>query len=255
MQWPLRAYGKRPAIRKDGRPPEGTRRVTPSTGSPAPVPLSVKVASYDTCDGSRNLISGRDYLSDLVLLQNVKVVQRFPTLPTTGFHVVGPWYTFEDTIYVENQNNVLGPYSSSNPNYPPLGSLVDVIGCVHYTTGTSTPSFRVCPRTAGDITIKDPSGVGGLSTARLSFSVFPNPGRDVKVSFTLPTRKDVQLGIYDLAGRRVAVLARGMMEAGTYLRNWSGLDDSGNRVRPGMYFYRLRADNDVRTAHAILLRE
>jgi hypothetical protein len=222
-------------------------------GALAPVPLTVAVAALDTCDADQNITSGRDYLSNLVVLQNVKVVQRYETLPTTGFHVVGPVPTYTDTIFVENQNTVLGAYSETNPNYPALGSLIDVVGCMHYTTNTSTPSFRVCPRNAGDITIKGALGVGDLLPTALSFSVFPNPARQVNASFTLPHAANVQLGVYDISGRRVAMLASGNLSAGSYQKSWNGTDESGNRVHSGVYFYRLRAGGEVRIATAVLL--
>ncbi len=221
-------------------------------GVPAPVALPVGIANYDTCDANQNIRSGRDYLSDLVKLQTVKVVQRFATLPTNGFHVTGPHPDYGDTIFIENQNAVLGPNSASNPNYPALGSLVTVIGCEHYTTNTSSPSFRVCPRSPADITILDPASVGTPS-ARLSFSAFPNPASSVNLAFTLPRAADVELGVYDLVGRRVAMIASGPMGAGAYQKVWRGLDDGGNKVRSGVYFYHLRAGNEVLKTHTVLI--
>lgn len=221
-------------------------------GVPAPVGLLVEVANLDTCDANRNITSGRDYLSDLVKLSTVKVVQRFATLPTNGFHVAGPSFAYGDTIFIENQNTVLGPNSASNPNYPALGSLVNVIGCEHYTTNTSSPSFRVCPRSPADITILNPASVHP-STATLSFSAFPNPSSSVNLAFTLPRAVDVELGVYDLVGRRVALLASGTLQAGSYQKVWRGLDDGGNKVHSGVYFYHLRAGNDVRKTHTVLI--
>lgn len=59
-------------------------------GVPAPVLRPVATVALDTCDAAQNITSGRDYLADLVKLENVKVVQRFETLPTTGFDVARP---------------------------------------------------------------------------------------------------------------------------------------------------------------------
>jgi FlgD Ig-like domain len=222
-------------------------------GVPAPVLLTVAVASLDTCDANQNITSGRDYLSDLVTLQSVGVVQRFPTLPTNGFHVAGPALAYGDTIFIENVNNALGANVSNNPNYPAVGTDVNIVGVVHYTTNTSTPSFRVAPRNAADITILGTLGVKNPGTAKLSFSVSPNPARTVTVAFTLPKNTNVQLGVYDIVGRRVATLATGPMMAGSYLKAWNGTDDAGNRVRTGMYFYRLNAGDEVRTARTVLI--
>jgi hypothetical protein len=220
---------------------------------PAPIALPIAIAGYDTCDAGRNLLDGRDYLSLLVTLRAVTVVQRYPTLPTNGFHVVGPYPANTDTMYIENQNAVLGANSASNPNYPALGSLINVIGLEHYTTNTASPSLRVCPRSPADITILTPPAGVGASNPTLSFSVFPNPARTVNVAYSLPTATDVTLGVYDLLGRQVAHLVNGHHVAGSYKISWSGRDDSGNKVSSGVYFYRLRAGNDVRTARTMLI--
>ncbi len=225
-------------------------------GAQIPIPLTVAIASFDTCDANQNLLDGKDYLSLLVTLRRVTVVQRYPTLPTNGFHVAGPYPANTDTIFIENQNAVLGTNSSSNPNYPALGSLIDVVGCEHYTTNTSSPSCRVCPRSPSDITIlSPPTGVGAGSPLTLSFSVYPNPARTVNVAFTLPTSSHVTLGVYDLLGRQVAHLASGSFSAGVHQMGWSGLNDNGTRVHSGVYFYKLQVGNEVRTARTLLLND
>jgi len=129
---------------------------------------------------------------------------------------------------------------------------VDIIGVVHYTTNTSSPSFRVAPRSPADITILNPASVHP-SLATLSFSVFPNPASTVNLAFTLPRATDVELGVYDLVGRRVATVVSGQMAAGSYQKVWRGLDDGGNKVHSGVYFYHLRAGNEVRKIHAVLI--
>jgi hypothetical protein len=222
-------------------------------GVPAPIPLLVGIANRDTCDAGQVMHNARDYLSELIVLKNVKAVRRFNPPPSNGFHVAGPAPDYPDTIFCENVNTVLGANDTANVNYPALGSNVNVVGVVHYTTNTSSPSFRVAPRSPADITFPATAGVGGSTPTTLSFSVYPNPARSMTVSFALPKAADVQLGVYDIAGRRVALLASGSMPAGPYQKVWKGLDDKGNKVNTGMYFYRLRAGDEVRTLRTILL--
>jgi hypothetical protein len=219
-------------------------------GVPAPINIRISVASYDTCDGEQNLDNARDYLSELVRLQDVKVVQRFPTLPTNGFHVAGPAPGYPDTMFCENVGNVLGPNVTGT--YPAPGTLVDVTGCEHFTAAVTNPSFRIIPRSQADIVVKNPAGVGNQSAGQLAFAVYPNPARRVNLFFSLPRSADVDLGVYDLFGRHVAQIARGEFAAGSYSKAWSGLDDSGKHVRSGIYFYKLRAGNDVRTARTVI---
>ncbi len=62
----------------------------------------------------------------------------------------------------------------------------------------------------------------------IDFVVSGNPGQYVNVN----------LGIYDLSGRRVAMLANEELEPGAYQRLWAGLDDNGQKAPSGVYFLR-----------------
>jgi len=214
---------------------------------PLAVDLPVYIASKDTCDVSQTLVTGEDYECMLVRLTNVRVFQRFVPAPTTGFHVRAQVPGFEgDTIFVQNFSNALGAYDSLNANYGKKGETVTVTGVLHYENG----SFRVAPRSAADIVqvldvIPAPKA--------LSFSVFPNPTRVATLSFSLPQERHVELGVYDVSGREVAQLAKGVLPAGEYTRKWSGRDASGRNVGAGVYFIRLKAGNDVRQSRVVML--
>ena len=77
-------------------------------------------------------------------------------------------------------------------------------------------------------------GVGlAVSAAR------PNPFRaSTALRLTLDAAADVDFGIYDLAGRRVASLHRGRLGVGSHPFTWSGRDDGGAQVPGGVYFAR-----------------
>jgi hypothetical protein len=62
-----------------------------------------------------------------------------------------------------------------------------------------------------------------------------NPARGpARFRFALPERADVDVSIFDVTGRRVAVLAEGAHEAGVHAASWSP-----GREGPGLYFARL----------------
>lgn len=74
----------------------------------------------------------------------------------------------------------------------------------------------------------------------------PNPSiRRTTVRFDLPRRAQARLAVFDFAGRRVATLVDGWIEAGTHVVDWSGDDGWGGRVSPGVYFYQLSVDHQV----------
>jgi len=69
----------------------------------------------------------------------------------------------------------------------------------------------------------------------------PNPSRgDVRLAYSLAKGASVDLGIFDLQGRRVRELVSGWHEAGAAQARWDGARKDGARVANGTYFARLR---------------
>ena len=86
---------------------------------------------------------------------------------------------------------------------------------------------------------------------------YPNPFNSATViRFALPTAANADLAIFNLAGQRVAQLAEGAREAGTYTVRWDGHDDDGRALASGVYLYRLRMGDgqQVETRKLLLLR-
>jgi flagellar hook capping protein FlgD len=70
----------------------------------------------------------------------------------------------------------------------------------------------------------------------------PNPfDRTTTIRFDLPLPSPVRLEVFDVQGRRVAVLASAEFPAGFHAISWDGRDVSGTPARPGIYVYRLVA--------------
>jgi hypothetical protein len=84
----------------------------------------------------------------------------------------------------------------------------------------------------------------------------PNPFRDVtEIAFSLPAESRVRLAVYDVAGRLVQRLAEGeRLPAGRHARAWDGRDQSGRFAAPGVYYYRLEAEERFATRSLLLLR-
>lgn len=70
-------------------------------------------------------------------------------------------------------------------------------------------------------------------------SVYPNPFNSSSViEFSLQCGGTVDIGIYDILGRRVAAVFEGYAEAGTHRAVWNGGCDGGTAVPAGVYFIR-----------------
>ena len=130
-----------------------------------------------------------------------------------------------------------------------MGTLLNVNGFLYLTDDRDA---QLWPRSAADIEELN-SGVPPTGPRQVSLSVQPNPGTSHRVSFTVPSREKVELGVYDLLGRRLATLAKGEFPAGEYTRNWDGRTTNGARVTSGVYFYKLTVGGEVRTFRAVKL--
>ena len=84
---------------------------------------------------------------------------------------------------------------------------------------------------------------------------YPNPFNPAtKIVFALPRTGEVELAVFDIAGRRVATLVSGVVEAGEHDVTWTGRDDRGGEVASGIYFSRLVADGVMKTQKMTLLK-
>ncbi|MGB1716851.1 MAG: FlgD immunoglobulin-like domain containing protein [Candidatus Latescibacterota bacterium] len=63
--------------------------------------------------------------------------------------------------------------------------------------------------------------------------------------------RPIRATIYDLQGRLVRTVRTGDGVAGRYQLSWDGRDKSGQRVRPGLYLFRLHVDGDASPYHLV----
>lgn len=84
-----------------------------------------------------------------------------------------------------------------------------------------------------------PVAVGELESPRAALSAArPTPATsDVHLALTLAEPAPVDVGVFDVAGRRIATLASGLQPAGTRDLRWNGRDAAGREAR-GVFFVR-----------------
>lgn len=81
----------------------------------------------------------------------------------------------------------------------------------------------------------------------------PNPARGAcRFDLTLGVRAQVDVNVFDAAGRRVRVLARGARDAGRFPLAWDARDERGARVSPGVFFVRASDGSTTRTQRIVL---
>lgn len=96
----------------------------------------------------------------------------------------------------------------------------------------------------------DPEDLTPLPTAFALRIADRNPAASgVRVSFDVPSRAAVSVGLFEVTGRSVATLVDGVLEPGTYSRQW----DAGS-ISSGVYFVRMTAPGFERTQKVVTVK-
>lgn len=215
---------------------------------PAPVIQTVAALSDTSCDNpgpglgtQTHSPNGEDYEHVLVKVINVKTTEN--RAAGQSFFIAQPYPTWSpDTILVDN--NVTRTFD------PTLAQQLDITGVLDLSFGT----WRIQPRSNSDIVpTTEIVGVGLPPPGRVSFTVAPNPARSAQITFALPKRDHVHIAVYDIAGRKLAVLADGEYAAERHLVDWDGRDLEGNALGAGVYFYKMRVGGKTYERRGILI--
>jgi Zn-dependent metalloprotease len=83
----------------------------------------------------------------------------------------------------------------------------------------------------------------------------PNPAQaGAEIGFSVPARSQVRIGVYDVAGREITVLADRSFDGGTHLVRWDGHDAGGHAAASGIYYLRMQAPGFTSTRTMVLAR-
>jgi len=86
------------------------------------------------------------------------------------------------------------------------------------------------------------------------FQNYPNPVREkTMIRFSVPAKTSISLDIYNISGRLVKALARGIPGAGSYSTVWDGTDNNGEKVPGGVYLYNLKAGSYSLTKKVLVI--
>ena len=84
---------------------------------------------------------------------------------------------------------------------------------------------------------------------------YPNPfNPTTEIIYTLPKETEVTFTIYNTIGQKMATLVSEKQAAGKYRVRWLGLDQNGNKLPTGIYFYRLDAGVFTSTKKMLLVK-
>lgn len=109
----------------------------------------------------------------------------------------------------------------------------------------------------GTINITSPVGVPDGDGPKVAWlgPATPNPAQEGTLfRIGLPREASVDFALFDLRGRTVRELARGVLPAGEHPIRWDGRDRAGAPAPSGLYFYRLRVEDRVLAGRIVLAR-
>jgi hypothetical protein len=137
-------------------------------------------------------------------------------------------------------------------------ATVDTLEII-WPTGTVWDTLMIAGDQEITLTEYDISGIVTKAGAAAGFHLYasqPNPLTDrTTIHYTLGRQSAVRLGVYDVSGRLVRTLVDSeALTPGEHSTEWNGRNHLGDRVGPGIYFYRLEAGPFKATRKIALLR-
>jgi hypothetical protein len=145
-----------------------------------------------------------------------------------------PWFDIRD----------LGPPGSPEPEEV---FLAQVLNCVLPVD---------CREMPDEVGVPGNEGAAAIPARTVLYPNVPNPFNPVTtIRFDLAHDGHVSLQVYDVAGRLVRRLLDAKLSAAAGLEaRWNGLDDAGQRVASGVYFYRLVTADAAETRKMVLMK-
>ncbi len=148
-------------------------------------------------------------------------------------------------------NSVLGNGSDalSDGKYSIVGTVGGTfIGVAQNLSSVNTVGFGSLP--GQELMTVEEQGEGGVPTQFRLGQNYPNPfNPTTTIAFDVPALHQVELAVYDVLGRRVALLVDGVLAAGRHEAIWQA-----GRLPSGTYFYRLTAGAFSQTKAMTLMK-
>lgn len=105
-------------------------------------------------------------------------------------------------------------------------------------------------------TVDNEDNEAHVLTSSLNLSNYPNPfNPTTTIKFTLPTKGDISLKIYNVKGQLVKSFYKNNLNPGLHDLTWHGDDNQGNTLSSGLYLYRLNTESGIsETKRMVLLK-
>lgn len=109
----------------------------------------------------------------------------------------------------------------------------------------------------GTLNITTPVGVPPDEVPQIAWlgPAMPNPSTiGATFRYGLPAEARVEFSVFDSRGRSVQLVEKGVLPAGVHFAIWNGRDRTGTLAPSGVYYYRLKIENQVLSGRLIVAR-
>jgi len=84
---------------------------------------------------------------------------------------------------------------------------------------------------------------------------YPNPSNSsFEIVYELTADQELNVIVFDILGRRVKELFRGIQTKGIHSINWEGRDNLGRELPSGLYFYKIEYNDHSTIGSAVILK-
>ena len=153
--------------------------------------------------------------------------------------IVGTSANKNTAIHYGFATNVNGVQKDADPDG------LNLINCVGGSTAAATPQIGA----------QGPEAAPGSSDLE-PYRPSPNPfAETMRMAYAVAgVGERVDIGVYDLVGRRISTLESGFQSAGRHVATWDGRGSDGTRLKNGIYFIRTIVGDRLRTVRVAILR-
>jgi agmatine deiminase len=137
--------------------------------------------------------------------------------------------------------------------WQPVGATVAYYLAAADASGRQETLPRTAPTGYYQFTVTDnPAGIDAPADLPM-LALHPTIGAgDMRLELVLPHPGPLSVDVFDLGGRRLTTLSRGLFGAGAHMLHWNGADDRGRACPGGMYL--IRASTPAGTVQVRFLR-
>lgn len=137
---------------------------------------------------------------------------------------------------------------SGIPSYPRIYAVLDKENSIHEIHLDNNKGFNVLGAPSITTGITEETHI--VPAEYKLYQSYPNPfNPSATIRYTIPHAAKVNIKIYDILGREIAVLVDEYKPAGTY-----SVKFNGDNLASGVYFYQLHAGNFIKTNKMILMK-